>query len=168
MNHSAQYSQLFNAIPVPMFIVDNDIRILDSNAAADSAFGITQGAIRTQSGGELLGCLHLQDVAEGCGKGPACKSCVIRNSVSSCLDAVTTTQQRMKLELQPGAKKADLDLLISASPLPEAGENAVLLIVEDITAICKLLQAIEPEAEYLYPDPDPYPAEELIKTKLVA
>jgi len=138
-----QYAHVLNAIPVPIFIVDDDVRILDSNAAADRAFSLSRDAIRSRRGGEVLGCLHSQDVAEGCGRAPACKSCIIRNSVSKCISAVTTTQRRMKFVTGTEANKTELELLISASPLPEAGNNAVLLTVEDITEFSKL-QAIIP------------------------
>ena len=150
-----QYEHLLNAIPVPIFIVDEDVRILDSNAAAEKAFGLSRDAIRSRRGGEALGCLRSQ--AEGCGKSLDCKSCVIRNSVSKCLDAVSTTQRRMKFEIRTEAKKAELELLISTCPLPEAGKNAVLLIVEDITEmtrlkaiipICSQCKRIRNEAEY--------------------
>ncbi len=163
MNDCAQlqYAHVLNAIPVPIFIVDDDVRILDSNAAALRAFSLSGDAIRLRRGGEALGCLHSQDVAEGCGKGPACKSCVIRNSVTNCLDAVTTTQRRMKFQVGTPAgapaKDTHLELLISASPLPEAGKNAVLLTVEDVTQfsklkaiipICSHCKRIRNEAEY--------------------
>ncbi len=150
-----QYAHLLNAIPVPMFIVDEDVRILDSNAAAEKVFGLSKDAIRSRRGGEALGCLRAQ--AAGCGKSAACKSCVIRNSVSKCLDALSTTQRRMKFEVQTDAGKAELELLISTCPLPEAGTNAVLLIVEDITEIstlkaiipiCSQCKRIRNEAEY--------------------
>lgn len=150
-----QYAHLLNAIPVPIFIVDEDVRILDSNAAAEKAFGLSRDAIRSRRGGEALGCLRSQ--AEGCGKSLACKSCVIRNSVSKCLDAASTTQRRMKFEIRTEAKKAELELLISTSPLPEAGTNAVLLIIEDITEmsrlraiipICSQCKRIRNESEY--------------------
>ncbi len=152
-----QYSQLLNAIPVPIFIVDEDVRILDSNAAALKTFGLTKGAILSRRGGEVLGCLRSQEVPGGCGKATGCKKCVIRNSVSKCLGAVSSTQRRMKFEIRTEESKAELELLISASPLPEAGQNAVLLIIEDITEmtrlkaiipICSQCKRIRNEAEY--------------------
>lgn len=152
-----QYAHLLNAIPVPIFIVDDDVRILDSNVAAERAFGLSKAVIRSRRGGEVLGCLRSHEVPGGCGKAPACKSCVIRTSVSKCLGAVTTTQRRMKFEILTDGNKAELELLISANPLPEAGKNAVLLIIEDITEmsklkaiipICSHCKRIRNEAEY--------------------
>lgn len=133
-----QYADLFNAIPVPIFLVDDDVRILDLNAAASAAFGVSRQTVYLQRGGEALHCLHSQDVPEGCGRAPACKKCIIRNSVTSSLTGVTATRRRMKFELRTEPKKTELELLISASPFPQCAGNLVLLVVEDITEMSKL------------------------------
>jgi hypothetical protein len=132
-----QYSHLFNAIPVPLFIVDDDVRILDSNAAAQRIFGLSNVEIRSRRGGEVLHCLNSRN-PEGCGRAPACENCVIRNSVADALKAVAVTQHPMKFEAVSDEKTAELELLITATPFPEAGKNAVLVIVEDITEFSKL------------------------------
>lgn len=156
-NGELLYAHILNAVPVPIFIVDEDVRIIDSNSAADRAFSLSGNAIRLRRGGDVLHCLHSRDVPEGCGRGPACKSCVIRSSVSNCLDAVSTTQKWMKFHIQTETKRTELELLISACPLPEAGRNAVLLTVEDVTQfsklkaiipICSQCKRIRNEAEY--------------------
>ena len=133
-----QYKHLLDAIPVPMLIVDDDVCILDLNVAAMKAFGLSKDVIGSRRAGEILHCLHSTEVSEGCGRAPICRNCVIRNSVSNCLGAVSTTQRRMKFESITDETKTELELLISATPLPEAGKNAVLLIVEDITEISTL------------------------------
>jgi PAS domain S-box-containing protein len=152
-----QYKDLLNAIPVPMFIVDEDVRILDLNTAAGKAFGFSRDEIHLRRGGEVFHCLHSEEVPEGCGRAPTCKECVIRNAVSNCLGAVATTQRRMKFEIRTDGPRTELELLISASPLPEAGKNAVLLIMENITEIstlrailpiCSMCKKIRNEAEY--------------------
>ncbi|MGA3127840.1 MAG: PAS domain-containing protein [Candidatus Korobacteraceae bacterium] len=132
-----QYSHLLNAIPVPIFIVDEDVRILDSNAAAQRMFGLSNVEIRSRRGGEVLNCLNSHN-PEGCGKAPECKNCVIRNSVGDALKAVAVTQHPMKFEAVSGGKTVELELLVTATPFPEAGKNAVLVIVEDITEFSKL------------------------------
>jgi hypothetical protein len=90
------YTHLLNAIPVPMFIVDEDVRILDLNVAACRAFGLSKGAISLKRGGEVLHCLHSEEVPEGCGRAVMCKNCIVRNAVADCRNAVSTTQRRMK------------------------------------------------------------------------
>ncbi|MFB3815245.1 MAG: PAS domain-containing protein [Terriglobales bacterium] len=144
MNGFADFhcADLVNAIPVPLFLVDDDVRILDLNAAATTTFGVTRHAVYQRRGGEALHCLHSQDVPEGCGRAPACRQCIIRNSVSSSLTGITATRRRMKFELRTGPQKTELELLISASPFLQANGKLVLLIVEDITEMSKLRSII--------------------------
>jgi hypothetical protein len=136
-------ADLFNAIPIPAFLVDDDVRIRDLNAAALSAFGLTKRVVLSRRGGEVLQCLHASDVPEGCGRGPACKDCVIRNSVNASLKGAATTRRRMKFEVRTDSRKAELELLVSASPLLPPAGKAVLLMVEDITQMSRL-RAIVP------------------------
>jgi hypothetical protein len=132
------HPEIMNAIPVPIFLVDEDVRILDMNAAASGFFGVSKEAVHLVRGGDALHCLHAQDVPEGCGRGPACKSCVIRNSVTSSVKGANHIRRRMKFEVRTAPKTKQLELLISASPFPQAGENLALLVLEDITELSRL------------------------------
>ena len=133
-----RHPDIMNAIPVPIFLVDDDVRILDLNAAASRSFGLSKDSICLRRGGDALHCLHSYDVPEGCGRGPACKRCVIRNSVASSVEGASITRRRMKFEIRTEAKKSELELLISASPFPQAGQNVVLLVIEDFTELSRL------------------------------
>ncbi len=128
---------ILDSIPVPIFLVDDDVRILDLNAAAGSTFGLSREVIYQRRGGEVLHCLHSQDVPEGCGRAPACKTCVIRNAVNHSVGGTGTTRRRMKFETREPQQK-ELELLITANLLPQGDGKVVLLIVEDITELTKL------------------------------
>ncbi len=140
---SLRGADVFNAIPIPAFLVDADVRIRDLNTAASAAFGLSKQVVHSRRGGEVLKCLHSRDVPGGCGQGPVCKTCVIRNTVTSSLQGIVTTRRRMKFEVEADSQKKELELLISASPLAPPAEKAVLLMVEDITEMSKL-RAIVP------------------------
>ncbi len=151
-----QHPEILDSIPLPIFLVDDDVRILDLNHAASAAFGLTKETIYLRRGGEVLHCLHSLDVPEGCGRGPACKTCVIRNSVAASVKGTGTARRRMKFEIR-APQKRDLELLITATPLPHTGGTVVLLIVEDITEltrlralipICSSCKRIRNEVEY--------------------
>jgi hypothetical protein len=151
------HPDIMDAIPLPILLVDDDVRILDLNAAASASFGVCKEAIYLQRGGDALRCLHSYDVPEGCGRGPACKDCVIRNSVTSSVKGTNTIRRRMKFEIKTDGKKTELELLISASPFLHAGKNLVLLVIENITEltrlraiipICSQCKRIRNEAEF--------------------
>jgi PAS domain-containing protein len=124
---------LLNAIPATIFVMDDDLKIRDFNDAAENAFGFYPSTALNRRGGEVLHCLHATDVPEGCGRGPHCKDCVIRNSVTDSLTGHRVTRRRTSVTLVLGADHKELDLLVTASPLPQAAEPLSLLILEDIS-----------------------------------
>ncbi|MBF0549880.1 MAG: PAS domain-containing protein [Deltaproteobacteria bacterium] len=132
------YQAILNAIPHMIFVVDADVVIQDLNDAAAQVFGIDKTTIKRRRGGEVLHCLHAYDVPEGCGRAPFCRTCVIRNSVTSSLQGQTVTRRRTKVELLLDGVKKRLELLITASPMPGNKEPLGLLIIEDITEISTL------------------------------
>ena len=133
---------LLDAIPLAIFVVDEDVRIHDLNRAAATVFGLEKTIILKRRGGEVLHCLHSSDVPEGCGRGPFCQDCVIRNSVTASLRGQAVTRKRAKVELLMAGNKRDLELLITASPLPSKDRPLALLIIEDISEISTLRDLI--------------------------
>jgi hypothetical protein len=132
------YQTILNAIPLMIFLVDDDVRIRDLNNAAAAVFGLDRGTILNRRGGEVLHCLHAHDVPEGCGRAQFCQNCVIRNSVNKCLEGQAVTRRRTKAELLLGGARKEIELLITASPMPISSEPMALLIIEDINEISRL------------------------------
>jgi PAS domain S-box-containing protein len=136
------YQTILNAIPLMIFIVDGDVRIRDLNNAAANVFGLDKATVLNRRGGEVFHCLHSDDVPAGCGRAAFCKHCVIRNSVTKCLKGQAVTRRRTKIELLRAGTKKEIELLITASPMPTAAEPLVLLILEDINEISTLRSII--------------------------
>jgi PAS domain-containing protein len=141
LQQNALYRMLLDAIPIPVFVMDDDVRIMDLNEVALKLCATEKAALLQQRGGDALHCLHSKDVQEGCGRAPACRQCVIRNSVTKCLQGQTVSRARMKMEFLPAPEQKRAELLITASPLPGA-EKRALLIVEDITETSTLRDII--------------------------
>jgi len=141
-SENSYYRTILDAIPNPVLVVDVDVRIRDLNNAALRFCGQTKEAVYRQRGGEVLHCLRSLDVPEGCGRGPSCKDCIIRNSVNACLQGSKVNRERMTMELVDGASLKPTQLLITASPLPDSfapgGERLALLILEDVTELLSL------------------------------
>lgn len=138
------YQKLFGAIPVPAFVVGDDVEILDLNRAAVSFFRQDREAAYGHRAGEVLGCGHVTDVPEGCGRGPHCTNCVIRNSVTKSLEGHAVSRKVMHLQLAQELKKKELKTLITASPISAGGEKLALVMVEDITERQRPLYNISP------------------------
>lgn len=126
---------IFNAIPIPAFMVDNDLRILDMNDAASQFCGQSLNLVYKLRGGEVLGCLNS---TVGCGRGSECQGCVIRNSVELSIQGQSISHRVVNLRLSHGMKVTELQVLITASPLPDGIEKRSLLIIESIPGISEL------------------------------
>jgi len=63
-----------------MFVVDEDVRIVEFNRAAAQFLREGREQILRQRGGDILHCIQSEVTPEGCGHAPACKECIIRNS----------------------------------------------------------------------------------------
>jgi PAS domain-containing protein len=131
------YRDVLDAIPLPVFVVDDDVRIRDMNAMAASTFGLEGELVLSRRGGEVLHCLHAGDVPEGCGRGPVCNTCMIRGSVNQSLQSGQVSRRRSKVEIVTGDVTRQVELLITARRLP-GDEKLVVLILEDIADLSKL------------------------------
>ena len=136
------YRAILNTMPLMIFLMDSDMRIQYFNEAATGAFALDVDATLNKRSGEGLHCLHASDVPQGCGSGPFCKSCVIRNSVTASLRGHGVTRKRTKLELNKDSAGRKLEVLITASPMPFESEPLVLLVIEDISEISALRDII--------------------------
>ena len=136
------YRTLLDAMPLMIFVVDDDVVVQDLNQAAAAVFGQDKATVINRRGGDVLHCLHAHDVPEGCGRAPFCKTCVIRNAVTKCLQGQTVTRKRTNVELLLGGSTKNLALLITACPLPNNDVPLVLLIIEDISETTTLKDLI--------------------------
>lgn len=135
-NDTVYYRTILDTLPVPVFVVDNDVRIHDLNIAASQMFGVHRREIYKMRGGDALHCINSFGSAEGCGRSSMCENCIIRNSVTSSLSGDSTSRKRMKFRVGTGANQSELDLLITANRLP--GSSLVLLVLEDVTELTRL------------------------------
>ena len=56
---------LFDAMPMPVFVVDKDVCIFDYNAAAARLLGKDKKLVIRRRGGEVLNCVHSMESPEG-------------------------------------------------------------------------------------------------------
>lgn len=129
---------IFDAIPAILLIVDDDVRILHINATASNHLSLDIKNIYKKRGGEVLHCIHATDVPGGCGRGPACKDCLIRNAVSKAIQGGATYRLNTKMELRSGDETKEMYLYLTASPFQYENRTYVLLTLEDISELIRL------------------------------
>ena len=112
---------VFDALPSLVFVVDQDVRIEEYNAAASDLLIAERKAVLKRRAGEILHCIHSSEVQEGCGRSPSCKDCIIRNSVTEAFEGHRVVRRRTRIELIRDGSKMELYALITASPFSFSG-----------------------------------------------
>lgn len=130
---------VFDALPFPAFIVDEDLRLLAVNPAADRM--LRGGAVKElhRRGGEALQCINS---ANGCGKSAACPDCVIRNSVTYAISGGQPVRRRTRLEYHEDGHLQQMQALVTASPVAYDGRRCALLWFENLTLLFALTDAL--------------------------
>jgi PAS domain-containing protein len=125
-----------NAVPFPILVVDNDIRIFYWNSAALRLLGNEE--VIHQRGGEALNCIHSGNTEQGCGRGPHCKTCVVLNSVHEASLGESVYRKKTVMKLKRGETFTDVPLLVTTSPFLYKKQSLTLLILEDIHELMEL------------------------------
>jgi PAS domain-containing protein len=123
---------LFDAMPMPVFVVDGEVSILEYNVAAARLFGPDKSAVLERRGGDVWHCLHATETPEGCGHAPACHNCVVRESVRDASQGRRVTRRWAEMELMLKGQPAKVSLRVSCQPFTYGKSSLVLLVLEGL------------------------------------
>jgi PAS domain-containing protein len=121
---------LFNAIPIPVLVVDEDVSILEYNQAAAQLLGSDKQTVLYRRGGEVLHCIHAAESLRGCGRGAACADCVVREAVRSAAQGRQTVREWARFELYAHGERKEVALRVSCEPVKYEGRTLILLMLE--------------------------------------
>ena len=137
------HRMLLDAMPSTVLVVEEDVRIVDFNVAAQKFLGENREVVLQRRAGEMLYCLHSTETPEGCGHSKECSQCPIRNSVRSALGGQTPPRQTVKLELiAPGQEPVEAVFMLTVAPFAFDQRRLALVILEDIRELTMLRQMI--------------------------
>ena len=129
---------VLDAIPSPIFVVDDDVQIIGYNLAASQMLAQEPDLVLRQRAGEILHCLHSTETPGGCGRSVVCKECPVRNSVKEALSGHQVVRTRARMELVQGDEVKEIFLLATTASFAHQGQSLVLLILEDISELMEL------------------------------
>jgi PAS domain-containing protein len=141
LRNSGLIAEILDAYPAPTLVVDEDVRILFASRSARGYLRLSREdvpAILLQRGGQVLRCLNAEIVADGCGRAPACRQCVIRNSVQAAFERGTVHREKAFLQLRDGAETVERYFLVSARAVRYEGYLIAVLMLEDISELVQL------------------------------
>lgn len=122
---------LLNVMPLPILVVDDDLRVLDHNEAARGLLSGPLEIVRGQRGGRVLNCLNAASCTAQCGHTPACPKCGLRNALNSAVRAERLVRARATLRVLRRGVMMDRHFQVTVTPFPAEGESRWLVILED-------------------------------------
>lgn len=134
-------AQFLDGIPSPVFILDEDVRILWGNAAALQMVRANEAL--GQKAGDALLCESAVRSAGGCGTSAHCGKCVLRVAVGEARRGAPNRDRIHRTVWMRYGKAVPVTLLVSASAVFWKGRDAVLVFLKDITEL-EALQRIVP------------------------
>jgi len=129
------YEALLNAIPMPVFIVDEDLVVDNINPAAVDVFNLDKRSVLYDRWGNALKCVHSSDDTNGCGHGVECKNCVIRNSILESFEGFPIIQRKTSIIFNTVGFEAGSELLITVNQIMDSRHVLALLMIEDMTKL---------------------------------
>ena len=122
---------LFDAMPMPVFVVNRDISVLEYNAAAGRLFGAGPSSL-DRRGGDVWQCLQAASAPDGCGHAAACEHCVVRESVRQAAEGQQVTRRWTEMELMLKGVPAKVSVRVTCQAFTYKRNSLVLLILEGL------------------------------------
>lgn len=126
---------LFDTIPQLAMLLDPECEVHAINQSARAFCKYGKGKFQGERCGEVLGCVHYKDDPQGCGFGPLCHKCIVRNTALDAVKGTECLRTKGKLEFVSGQV---MPILVSASPFEYNQQRYVVIIIEDISLVTEL------------------------------
>jgi len=129
---------LMDSVPLGLFVVDGDGRVMAVNNVLKRVLGVTEQAVVGKGSGETLGCLHASETTEGCGFAEYCKDCECRKLALTAISRNQKRKARAYFQLIIDGQVRDLTMLVSAVPFTFNNKRFAVLIIADITQLSSI------------------------------
>ena len=131
-----------DAMPAAVFIVDQEVIILDANQAAKTLFCHSGDLLQRQLCGNVINCIHPQQEKKCCGDTKFCPDCVIRQTVHAARHGTPVKRRTACMILQQGDRIRTVWFLVTVTPFTVAEKTLFLLVLEDVTEVAELRRMI--------------------------
>jgi len=128
----ASLSEILEAIPDMVLVLDAQRQAIAANRQALSTLGKPEDLLVGRRPGDILGCVGVAESPGGCGTGARCGLCGALQAIRACQLSGETSSQEARI-LVGGTDVAALDLLVTASPATVGCTPLTICILRDIS-----------------------------------
>jgi transcriptional regulator with PAS, ATPase and Fis domain len=132
-------SQLMNALPCGVLIINEDGKIMTFNNVIEHIFGVKNAEVIGQGFGKTLCCINSCEGKDECGSTNGCEDCEVRKLALMALYSNQKKKRRISLQVNINRHIKDVTFLICASPLKFGSNRLGILTIEDITNLKSIL-----------------------------
>jgi serine phosphatase RsbU (regulator of sigma subunit) len=127
-------NSVLNNIEAGVFILDQNMGLLDFNQRFAIIFGVSDNNIPGMLCGNATQCVHAVEEQKECGTTSRCGECKLRSSVLRALNqGIPTVKKRLEREFYIHGERTDKHLEFSAKRLTIGNDDVTLEIVRDVT-----------------------------------
>lgn len=140
----AELAAIYENAPILMCALDRDRRVLRANKAFTDLTGVTEAALKGGTACGIFGCINAADDSRGCGFGPTCDGCALRNVLDDTSRTGTPhrdVEYRATLETARG--RQERVFLGSTVRIDGPGGPEVLLCLLDVSDRARALEALD-------------------------
>jgi len=158
MMNAIEWHKMLESIPTPVFVVEEDMRVLHFNQAAGGMLGKDKTIALGSRLGEALACsMRITETQNGCGLAAICNNCSIQRSVSAAFQGQKIERRKVTIAVSRGSQIRFKPLLASTAPIDYGEKKAALVFLEDISElealkglvpICPKCKCIRNDKEY--------------------
>ena len=133
-NKNEELAAIYANAPLTMMTIDQERKVKKINKFGEQFAEINAEEIIEKRLGRILNCIHHLDDSRGCGYGPFCSKCQIRNTIQDTFKTGNShTMVEATLPVGIEEEEKELTLLLSTSLLHTKKEARVLVSFLDIT-----------------------------------
>lgn len=138
---------LLDSLPLPIFLLDQDLRVLDANRSGLELLRGERGVALKRKCGEVFRCVHALESPGGCGTTEFCQQCGIRSAVEEARRGGIVYRKKLELTVAGGGSPERMHVLVTAVPVQAPERRLVLAALEDVSDLVAL-QGILPICSY--------------------
>ena len=133
IQRAEELQKVFDAVPTILAVFDGRRKIKQVNQAGLDAFQKPEKEVIGERIGDALSCVNRHDSPKGCGFGPRCRKCAIRENMLRCLRTGDTVLGVEYLITREGFENRDFYFKINVVPLETMGKRWGVISMDDIT-----------------------------------
>lgn len=131
MNRDEYLHMIIDAIPTPVFVVDEDLYIIQSNSAGAALSSDASRIVAGKRCCEVQQCIHVNVEDYGLGFSRVCKTCKLKNSIEQSYKGQRAIREKLRITCSNANAVYQTTKFVTTTPFDHQAEPVVLLVLEE-------------------------------------